>query len=69
MMRYNIVQINLNHCWGAQDLLQQYMKEKEVDIAIVSETIHIPDRNWVGNGNRSSDALGNKNQSKDKGKF
>lgn len=32
-----IVQINLNHCSAAQDLLMQTMAEKCIDIAIISE--------------------------------
>ena len=32
-----IVQLNLNHCATAQDLLKQYVRETQVDIAIVCE--------------------------------
>lgn len=46
-MSYSIAQINLNHCRGAHDILQQFLKDKEMDIAMVTEPIYIPDRNWV----------------------
>lgn len=32
-----IVQLNLNHCETAQDLLNQYVRETEVDVAIICE--------------------------------
>ena len=32
-----IVELNLNHCETAQDLLNQYVRETQVDIAIVCE--------------------------------
>lgn len=50
----NCAQINLNHCWGAQDLLQQYMREREIDFVIVTEPINIPEKNWVGSGNKAA---------------
>lgn len=53
-MSYNIVQINMNHCWGAHDMLQQFIKEKETDIAMVMEPIHIPERKWVSSKNKGS---------------
>lgn len=54
MMNYNIVQINLNHCWGAHDMLQNYMKEKDIDVAMVKEPVWIPEGNWIGSGNKSA---------------
>ena len=44
-----VVQINLNHCAVAQDLLCQVTREERADIAIVSEPYrnHI-DPNWIG---------------------
>lgn len=54
MRNCNFVQINLNHCWSAQDLLQQFMREKEIDFAMVREPIHIPERNWTGSGNKGA---------------
>jgi len=53
-MRYNIVQINTNHCWGAYDILQQFIKEEEIDFAMVTEPIHIPEKNWVNSKNKNS---------------
>lgn len=53
-MSYNIVQINLNHCWGAHDVSQQFLKEKEVDIAMVTEPIHISEKNWVCSRNKEA---------------
>lgn len=35
--RTNVVQINLNHCWAAQQLLLQTMKELSAKIAIISD--------------------------------
>lgn len=40
--RIRCAQINLNHSWGAQDLLAQYLLENSTDVAIISEPIHIP---------------------------
>ncbi|KAM0734120.1 putative 115 kDa protein in type-1 retrotransposable element R1DM [Formica fusca] len=42
-MRYKIVQININHSWGAHDLLMQYVAENKIAIGLISEPIHIPD--------------------------
>lgn len=44
-MSCSIVQINLNHCWGAHDVLQQFLKERRIDIAMVTEPVYVPDRN------------------------
>lgn len=32
-----ILQVNLNRCWEAQQLCEQAIKEKEIDVAIISE--------------------------------
>lgn len=32
-----IVQLNLNHCETAQDLLSQYVRENKTDVAIICE--------------------------------
>lgn len=48
MMNCGIVQINLNHCWGAHDILQQFMKERKIEVAMITEPIYIPERNWIG---------------------
>lgn len=39
------IQVNVNHSWGAQDLLAQYMAENNIDIAFISEPRHIPKSN------------------------
>lgn len=31
------LQINLNHCWAAQQLLAQTMKDRSTDVILVSE--------------------------------
>ncbi|XP_011260711.2 uncharacterized protein LOC105253992 [Camponotus floridanus] len=49
-----IVQINLNHCWGAHNILQQFMKEREIEIAFISEPIYIPAKNWVSSMNKNA---------------
>lgn len=33
----NILQLNLNHCEAAQDLLSQAVRDLDIDIAIISE--------------------------------
>lgn len=45
MLFHKLIQININHCWDAYNLLQQYMTEHEIAIAIISEPIHIPQDN------------------------
>lgn len=43
-----IIQINLNHCEAAQDLLAQTISEMEADVAIVSEPFKVPKNNlWA----------------------
>lgn len=43
------IQANLNHSWGAQNLLAQYMSENSIDMALISEPRHIPEGNlWFG---------------------
>lgn len=32
-----LIQINLNHCEAAQDLLAQTIREKNIDVVILSE--------------------------------
>lgn len=39
----NFLQINLNHCASAQDLMLQEMSEHNIDIIIVAEPYRIPD--------------------------
>lgn len=44
-----IIQLNLNHCELAQDLLRQAMAEMRVDVALISEPYNVPTNNgnWV----------------------
>lgn len=49
-----IVQINLNHCWGAHNLLQQFMKERGIEVALVTEPIYIPEKNWISSINKGA---------------
>lgn len=51
-----MIQINLNHCEVAQDLLWQNMAESACDVAIISEPHRIPDNNdlWVADKSRSA---------------
>lgn len=53
-MNCKIVQINLNHCWAPHDVLKQFLKEKEIDIAMVTEPIYIPGENWFCSLNKSA---------------
>lgn len=41
MMR--VVQINLNHCEAAQDVLQQTIRDERADVVIISEPYKVPD--------------------------
>lgn len=43
---YKILQCNINHCWDAHHLLQQYMVEQDVAIAIIAEPVHISE-DWI----------------------
>lgn len=43
------LQCNINHCWQAQDLLIQYIKENSIDFCLVSEPVTIPSSPcWLG---------------------
>ncbi|XP_078051813.1 uncharacterized protein LOC144477961 [Augochlora pura] len=42
-----ILQINLHRCKLAQELLTQYVEEKEISIVVISEPYRIPD-SWYG---------------------
>jgi len=35
-------------------MLQNYIKEKEIDIVIIAEPVNIPDGNWAGSDNKGS---------------
>lgn len=45
-----MLQINLNRSRGAQDLMQQYIREMRIEVAFVSEPSKIPGGNWLGDG-------------------
>lgn len=53
-MSINLVQFNMNHCWGAHNLLQQFIRERSIDIAMVTEPIYIPGKNWLASRNKGS---------------
>lgn len=43
-----VIQLNLNHCEAAQDLLVQTISELEIDVAIISEPYKVPkDGRWI----------------------
>lgn len=47
-MDHHVLQANLNHSAGAQDLLLQTMAEWLIEVAVVSEPYFVPPRdNWV----------------------
>lgn len=44
-----LLQANINHCAGAQDLLMQSLAEWNIELAVVSEPYTVPNRhNWLG---------------------
>lgn len=45
-----MLQINLNHARRAQDLLAQFMNERDASVAIISEPYRVPagDPQWIG---------------------
>lgn len=48
------LQSNLNHCWATQQLLQQTVRELEIDVALISD-LHSNPRdslNWVHSDDR-----------------
>lgn len=49
-MNARLVQINLNHCRRANDLLMQVMAERGSGVALISEPYRVPtgDPQWVG---------------------
>jgi hypothetical protein len=52
--QYKLLQGNLNHCAGAQDLLLQSLAEWRVDIAVMAEPYFIPIQpRWAGDVNDS----------------
>jgi len=51
---YKLVQCNLNHSWGAHNLLQQNIQEQDFSIAIVSEPVCIPKNDWYSSLDKNS---------------
>lgn len=50
-----LIQINLNHCSAAQDLLYQEIAELNIDIAIIAEPYHVPANGaWIADPNKWS---------------
>lgn len=51
----NVIQLNLNHCDTAQQLLWQSIRERECDIALLSDPYRVPanSRNWLADAKRS----------------
>ena len=43
-----IIQANLNHSVGAQDLLLQAMAEHGLGLAVVAEPYRVPQNNYIG---------------------
>ncbi|KAJ0183263.1 hypothetical protein K1T71_001239 [Dendrolimus kikuchii] len=49
MATIRLLQTNLNHCAGAQDLLFQVLAQWNIHVAVVAEPYRVPDRDeWVG---------------------
>lgn len=44
-----MIQLNLNHCYAAQQLLWQIVVEKKCDVALLSDLYRVPEgnRNWI----------------------
>ena len=50
-----ILQINLNHCVVAQDLLSQLVREEKTDVVIISEEYRdLENPNWVVDTNKKA---------------
>lgn len=43
------MQINLNHCWAAQQLLKQAVLDQSINVVLISKQLRNPadDANWV----------------------
>lgn len=47
-----LLQCNLNHSWGAHDILSQHMLEMEIGICTIAEPVQIPkSASWAGSKN------------------
>lgn len=50
-----VIQINLNHCQTAQDLLMKMVKDEGADVVLISEPYKIPENNvWICDKTRSA---------------
>ncbi len=50
-----VIQINLNHCEAAQDLLGQMVAETEADLVMVSEPFKVPANSvWISDGTKKA---------------
>lgn len=50
-MNFRVIQCNVNHCWAAQDLLDQNMIELKAGICAIAEPVRIPSSlRWFGSG-------------------
>ena len=50
-----VLQLNLNHCEAAQDLLMQTVRELKIDLAILSEPYkHLDAQPWVSDGSEKA---------------
>lgn len=48
-----LLQINLNHCEAAQDLLYQEVKDLDIDVAIIAEPYKVPSNGaWISDTNK-----------------
>lgn len=49
-----LLQVNLNHCAQAQDLLIQSMAQWSIEVAVVAEPYRVPARkDWIGDAGSS----------------
>lgn len=54
MTSIRVLQCNINHSWGAQDLLVHSVFERQVSVCVVSEPVHIPQStSWFGSTNKN----------------
>lgn len=54
MMQFSIVQCNINHSWGAHNLLQHHMQEYDCLFALVSEPVCVSTDAWCASIDRRS---------------
>lgn len=50
-LAFKCLQINLHHCWGAQGLMAQHIREQDAEICLITEPAGVIDMpNWVYSG-------------------